>query len=165
MQSASLPAVCPGLSVRECGPWGATCCSTCPVLCHSESGPLSLSVRECRAVGPASGQSACPVRPTLRQSQSRHGHASPLRPGCTSLPLLPVWMYASLLSTLCWTSLPFDFLSALVVRGGAVCLPTPPSWFLFMYASWIQGFMSLINYGKILSFISLDSLLHCNHSL
>ena len=33
------------------------------------------------------------------------------------------------LSTWCWTSLPFDFLSILVVRGGAVCLPTPPSWF------------------------------------
>ena len=25
--------------------------------------------------------------------------------------------------------LPFDFLSVLVVRGGTVCLPTPPSWF------------------------------------
>ena len=25
--------------------------------------------------------------------------------------------------------MPFDFLSVLVVRGGAVCLPTPPSWF------------------------------------
>ena len=29
----------------------------------------------------------------------------------------------------CWTSLPFDFLSVLVVRGCAVCLPMPPSWF------------------------------------
>ena len=29
----------------------------------------------------------------------------------------------------CRTSLPFDFLSVLVVRGGAVCLPTLPSWF------------------------------------
>ena len=33
------------------------------------------------------------------------------------------------LSTWCRTSLPLDFLSVLVVRGGAVCLPTPPSWF------------------------------------
>ena len=31
--------------------------------------------------------------------------------------------------SLVWTSLPFDFLSVLVVRGGAVCLPMPPSWF------------------------------------
>ena len=31
--------------------------------------------------------------------------------------------------SLVWTSLPFDFLSVRVVRGGAVCLPTPPSWF------------------------------------
>ena len=29
----------------------------------------------------------------------------------------------------CRTSLPLDFPSVLVVRGGAVCLPTPPSWF------------------------------------
>ena len=48
---------------------------------------------------------------------------------CLSPPLLPVWMYVSFLSTLCRTSLPFDFLSVLVVRGGAVCLPMPPSWF------------------------------------
>ena len=25
--------------------------------------------------------------------------------------------------------MPFDFLSVLVVRGGVMCLPTPPSWF------------------------------------
>ena len=29
----------------------------------------------------------------------------------------------------CRTPLPFDFLSVLVVRGGAVCLPMLPSWF------------------------------------
>ena len=29
----------------------------------------------------------------------------------------------------CRTPLPFDSLSVLVVRGGAVCLSTPPSWF------------------------------------
>ena len=52
MRSASLPAVSPGPSVCECG-----------------------------AAGSASGQTACPVRPTLLQSQSRHGHTSPLRPG------------------------------------------------------------------------------------
>ena len=43
--SASLPSVCPGLSVHECG--AAVCYprSVCPILCHSESGPLGLSAR------------------------------------------------------------------------------------------------------------------------
>ena len=68
------------------GPWGATRCSACPVLCHSESGPLGLSVHECRAAGSASGQTACPFRPTLRQSRSRPSHASPLRPGARLSP-------------------------------------------------------------------------------
>ena len=111
------------------GPWGATRCLACPILHQSESGPLGLSVCKCRAAGSATGQTACPICPTLRQSQSRHGHVSPLHPGCQSPPLLPVWMNVSFLSTWCRTSLPFDFLSVLVVRGGAVCLPTPPSWF------------------------------------
>ena len=52
-----------------------------------------------------------------------------LSPRCPSLPLLLVWMYVSFLSTWCRSSLPFNFLSVLVVRGGAVCLPMPPSWF------------------------------------
>ena len=35
-----------GLSVGECGvARGATCCSACPTLRHSESGPLGLSVQ------------------------------------------------------------------------------------------------------------------------
>ena len=130
MRSASVPP--PFILVYLCsnvGPQGATCHSACPVLRHSESGPLGLSMCECRATGSASGQTACPVHPTLRQSQSRHGNVSPLHPHCPSPPLLPVWMNVSFLSTWCWTSLPFDFLSVLVVRGGAVCLPTPPSWF------------------------------------
>ena len=107
----------------------ATCHTACPILCHSESGPLSFSVRECRAAGSASGQTACPVCPTLHQSRYCHGNTSPLRPGCPSLLLLLVWMIVYFLFPWCWTSLPFDFLSVLVVRGGAVCLPTPPSWF------------------------------------
>ena len=71
---------------------GATRHTACPVLHHSESGPLGLSVRECGAAGSASGWTACPARPTLHQSRSRYGNASPLRPGCLSPPLLPVWM-------------------------------------------------------------------------
>ena len=111
------------------GLWGVTRRSSCPVLCNSESSPLGLSVRECRAAGFASGQTACPFRPTFRQSQSRKGNASPLLPGCLSPPLLPVWMNLYFLFPWCRTSLQFDFLSVLVVRGGSVCLPTPPSWF------------------------------------
>ena len=89
----------------------------------------SLSVHECGATGSASGQTACPVRPTCRQSGSLHSHVSPLCPGCPSPPLLPVWMNVYFLFPWCRTSLLFDFLSVLVVRGGAVCLPMPPSWF------------------------------------
>ena len=70
-----------------------------------------------------------PFRPTLCQSRSHHSHASPLRPRCPSPPLLPVWMNGYFLFPWCWSPLLFDSLSVLVVRGGAVCLPTPPSWF------------------------------------
>ena len=90
---------------------------------------LSVYLRECGATGSASGQTACPVRPTLRQSWSRHGNMSPLCPGCPSPPLVLLWMNVYFLSSWCRTSLLFGFLSVLVVRGGAVCLPTPPSWF------------------------------------
>ena len=115
-QSALLPPLfLPVYLCTNVGPWGATHRPACPVLCHSESGPLGLSVHKCRASGSASGQTACPIRPTLCQSQSRHSNASPLGPGCPSLPLLPVWMHVSFLSTWCQTFLPFDFLSVLVV--------------------------------------------------
>ena len=97
------------------GPRGATRCSACPVLCHFESGPLGLSVHECRAAGSASGQTGYPVRPTLRQSRSRHSNESPLHPGCLSPPLLPVWMNVYFLFPWCQTSLPCDFPSVLVV--------------------------------------------------
>ena len=127
------PAVSPVYLCANVGPRGATCCFACPVLCHSESGPLGLSVRECGAAGSASRQTACPVSPTLRQSRFRHGHVSPLHPSCRSLPLLRVWMNVYFLFPWCRTSLPFDFLSVLVVQGGAVCLPMPPSWFFLNY--------------------------------
>ena len=42
---------------------GATRRSAYPVLCHCESGPLGLSVRDCRAAGSASGWTACPFVP------------------------------------------------------------------------------------------------------
>ena len=103
-------------------------CLSCTV-CFTPRRLSGLSVHECGAAGSASGQTACSIRPTLGQSQSRHGNASPLRPSCPSLPLLLVWMNVYFLFPWCRTSLSFDFLSVLVVRGGAMCLPTPPSWF------------------------------------
>ena len=44
-QSASLPAVCPVYLWANVVPRGATRCSACPVLRHSEPGPLALSVQ------------------------------------------------------------------------------------------------------------------------
>ena len=40
----------------------ATCSTACPVLCHSESGPLSLSVHKCGAAG----RTACPGCPNFK---------------------------------------------------------------------------------------------------
>ena len=85
-RSASLPAVCPVYLCANVGPWGVTHRSACPALRHSESSPLGLSVRHCRAAGSASGQTACPVRPTLCQSWSHHSHESPLRPSACLHP-------------------------------------------------------------------------------
>ena len=51
------------LSVYLCanvGPRGATRRSACPVLRHSKSCPLGLSVRKCGAAGSASVHTACP---------------------------------------------------------------------------------------------------------
>ena len=123
------PTVHPGLSIRECGAAGsAASCSACPFLRHSESGPLGLSARMW-------GRRVCSCSdclhrlphtpPVLVPPQQR----SPPCPGCPSPPLLPVWMNVYFLSPWCWTSMRFDFLSVLLVRGGAVCLPMPPSWF------------------------------------
>ena len=78
----SLPLV-PVYLCTSVGLRGATRLSACPVLPHSESGPLGLSVCECGAAGSASGQTACPFR---CQSGSRQGHTSPLRPGARLCP-------------------------------------------------------------------------------
>ena len=75
-----------GLSMFECGAAVCYLHSAYPALRHSESGPLGLSVHECGVAGSASGQTACPVHPTLRQSRSRQGHASPLHPSAHLCP-------------------------------------------------------------------------------
>ena len=90
---------------------------------------LSVYPHECGAAGSASARTACAVCPTLRQSRSRHSHASPLHPGARLCPSYwSGWMFIFLFPW-CQTSFPFDSPSVLVVRGGAVCPPTPPSWF------------------------------------
>ena len=126
--SASLPTVCPGLSVCECRLWGATRCPACPVLHQSESSPLGLSLCECGAAGSARGQTSCPFRPTLCQSWSRQSHGSPLCPGPCLRP-----SYRSgcmFLFYLRGVRLPcHSIFCQFWVRGGIVCLPTPPSWF------------------------------------
>ena len=94
-------------------------------VCFAPHHLSGLSVRLCGAAGSASGWTACPVGPTLSQSRPRESSL----PRCPSPPLLPVWMNVYFLFPWCRTSLPFDFLSVLVVQGGAVCLPMPPSWF------------------------------------
>ena len=47
---------------------------------------LSVYLRECGAAGSASARTTCPGGPTLRQSQSRHSHSSPLHPGACLRP-------------------------------------------------------------------------------
>ena len=119
-----LPPFIPVYLCANVGPRGATRHSACPILRHSESGPLGLSVHECGTAGSANGQTACPVCPTLRQSQSRHGNESPLHPVsapptgldeclfCISLVLDPL-------------AVRFSVSSGCARRR----LPTPPSWF------------------------------------
>ena len=76
----------------------------------------------------------CPVHLPLPFSESS-------RPGCLAPALLPVWMNVSSLTPYLSVSIQFDFLSVLVVfcfkvvvvllllvRGGTVCPPKPPSW-------------------------------------
>ena len=47
---------------------------------------LSVYLYKCRVAGSASARTACAICPTLRQSQSRHGHVSPLHPGARLRP-------------------------------------------------------------------------------
>ena len=125
-RSASLPAV------RQVYLWanvvlqGATRHSACPVLCHSESSPLGLSAGMW-------GFRVCQWSDCLPRSSHTPPVSVPPRQRESSPPLLPVWMNVYFLFPWCRTSLPFDFLSVLVVRGGTVCLPTLSSWFNILF--------------------------------
>ena len=77
-QSASLPTVRPVYLCANVGPRGATHCSACPALRHSESGSLGLSVHQCGAAGSASARGLpAPVVP----------HSASLSPA-TATPVL-----------------------------------------------------------------------------
>ena len=79
---------------------------------------LALSVYLCANVGP---QGLLVVRLPACSSHTLPVSVPPQQ--CeSSPPLLPVRMNVSFLSSWCRTSLPFDFLSVLVVRGGAQCV-------------------------------------------
>ena len=86
MQSASLPPISPGLSVRKCGGHRVLPAALPAPFSTTLSQALSVYLRECGAAGSASGQTACAALPTLCQSWSRHGHASPLHPGARLRP-------------------------------------------------------------------------------
>ena len=126
-QSALLPAFCPVYLCTNVGPRDATRSSACPILLHSESYP-------CATVGPQGRLVVRLPAPFVPHSASL-GPATATRVLSTQVPVSapPTGLDECLffLFPWCWTSLPFDFLSVLVVRGGAVCLPTPPSWFLY----------------------------------
>ena len=121
----------PFVPVYLCGLWGRRVLPTALPSPFSATLSLALSVYLCVNVGP---QGLLMVRLPAHSSHTPPVSVPPgpresSLPRCLSLPLLQVWMYVSFLSTWCQTSLLFDFLSVLVVRGGAVCLPMPPSWF------------------------------------
>ena len=68
--------------------WGPGVLPTAlPALLSATLSPaLSVYLHKCRVGGSASVRTACPVHPTLHQSWSRHGHASPLCPGARLRP-------------------------------------------------------------------------------
>ena len=115
--------------------WGPGVLPTAlPALLSTTLSPaLSVYLHKCRVAGSASARTACAICPTLRQSQSPPQPHESSPPRCPSLALLPIWMNVYFLFLWCQSPLLFDSLSVLVVRGGAVCLPTPPSWFSPMH--------------------------------
>ena len=65
--------------------------------------PPGFSMCECGTAGSASCRTACPVPSTIRHLAGSGCIAmSPLHPGCSSPPLIPVWMNVSSLSA--WLS-------------------------------------------------------------
>ena len=72
VQSASFPAVRPVYLCVNVGPRVLPTALPAP-LSATLSPALSVYLHKCRVSGSASARTACPIRLTLRQSQSRHG--------------------------------------------------------------------------------------------
>ena len=96
----------PGLRSLLCSPpfarcicvrmWGSGVLLTAlPALLSVTLSPaLSVYLHKCRVAGSASARTACPICPTLRQSQSHHGNVSPLHPGARlRLSYRSGWMF------------------------------------------------------------------------
>ena len=104
-RSALLPAICLVYLCANVGPWDATRCSACPVLRHSESGPLGLSVRMW-------GRRVCQWSDCLPRSSHTPPVSVPPWPRESSLPRLPVSAPPSGLDEcLFFISLVLDFLA------------------------------------------------------
>ena len=75
------------LSMRECGVGRGVLPTALPAPFSTTLSPaLSVYLHNCRIAVSASAGTACPVLPTLRQSQSRHRNVSPLHPGACLRP-------------------------------------------------------------------------------
>ena len=85
-QSASLPAVRPVYLWANLVPRGVLPAALPAPFSATLSPALWVYLCKCGATGSASARTACAICPTLRQSQSRHSHASPLHPGAVSAP-------------------------------------------------------------------------------
>ena len=99
---------------------GALGCLVCCVL----PPPPGLSMRECGAIGSASGHTACPVGPTIRQSL---GLAElPRVPSTLAACLCPSYWSGQIFLHLlgCCTSVRFDLMSVLVVFVFKFCSPS-----------------------------------------
>ena len=108
-----------------------------PGLCGLSRSPVVLSSYLHANGGPPSLPPAALPAGTSSHSLSMH----PVRPSCPSPPLLPVWMNVSSLNPWLWDFyivrfsgssgffvFKFFLVLLLVMQGGTVCLPMPPSW-------------------------------------
>ena len=135
MQSALLPTLCLVYLCANVGPRGATHALPAP---FSATLSPALSVYLYENVGLQG----------LLLPRSSHTPPVSVPPRCPSPPLLPVWMYVSFLSTWCWTSLLFDFLSVLVVRGGSVSTYASILLLFVFLMSLVKGLLILFTFSK-----------------
>ena len=116
--------------------WSALLPAVCPVYLCSNVGPQGLLVVRLPA-------------PFIPHSASLHPARAPRFLFVPGAHLRPSYQSG------CRTSLQFDFLSVLVVRGGVVCLPMPPSWFSPNY---VLSLIILLNVRKLIDYFFLHFL-------